>query len=150
MPVTVHSPADVVRWMIVGLGLGTDPSAAAAWPVYAEGEPPAPDETITVYTTDGVDSPRTMSDGATNGTCGFQVRVRSVRHDSGFQKASEIANKLTDPEFVRNLTVTVGASDYLVYSVDYTGNVIPLGKESPDSRRSLFTVNAQVTFDPAD
>jgi len=144
---TSYSAGDVVARLIVQLGLGTDPQANGLWPVYSEGEPPTPDDVITVYTTDGVDSPRTMPDGELNGTDGLQVRVRSVRHDSGFEKASEIASALTDASLVRRITVAVDGVDHLVHSVDYVGNVIPLGKESPSSRRSLFTINAQVMFD---
>lgn len=144
---TTHSPADVIRRLLIQLTLGTDPAAGEAWPVYAEGEPPTPDNVITVYTTGGVDSPRTMPDGDSNGTVGFQVRVRSVDHATGFLRASLIADTITAADSVRRVTVAVGGYTHLVHSVDYVSNVTPLGKESPNSRRNLFTVNAQAMID---
>lgn len=140
------SPADVVRWILVALGVGTDPELGSAWPVYCSSEPDRPDNSITVYDTDGTDNGRTMVDGKLQRLFGFQVRVRSDSHGTGWTKADAIQTALA--ESVYQETVTVNGRSYLVHAVSRIGDVLPLGKESPTSKRSLFTLNAGVTVRP--
>lgn len=138
-----HSPADVVRQLLVDLGLGTEPSAAGAWPVYATGEPASPDAVITVYDTAGTNDGRSMVSGELFGHAGVQVRVRAATHAAGWTKADTVQEALAEDVYQR--TVHVGAATYLVHSLNRIGDVLAIGKESPTSKRSVFTLNMVVS-----
>jgi hypothetical protein len=144
MPGTLlYSPADVIRQMFIDLQQGSDPAGNTAWPVYAADEPSTPDNVITVYDTDGRDDGRTMPDGERQEHHGFQVRVRADDHPTGYAKARAIAVALDQSVTQRsvNLAGGQGTHGYVVWSVSRTSDVLALGKEAPDSRRKLFTVN---------
>lgn len=135
-----HSPADIIRNLLVNLGLGTTPSAAGSWPVYAEREPDAPDSVITVYNTAGRKDGRVQVGGEVQEHHGFQVRIRAANPVTGYTKAQAIAIALD--ETVYQDTVTISAATYLVHAVSRVGSVLALGKETPTSKRNLFTINA--------
>lgn len=144
MPVLPHSPADVLRQLLVDLGLGSEPAALSLWPVYATSEPSSPDNCLTTYDTTGLTDARLMVTGEAPVHHGFQVRVRSADHQSGWAKANAVRTALA--ESVYQHTVHVGASAYLVHAVARIGDVLTLGSESPTSKRRLFTLNAVVTL----
>ncbi len=136
----LHSPADVLATLLVTLGAATDPEAATLgdWPVYVDSEPPTPDDVLTVYDTTARTFGRSMIDGETLLHEGVQVRVRATDHTTGLIKARAIRQKLDEVVHLNN--VTVDGTDYLVWSVDTT-SLLKLGKETPTSKRSLFTIN---------
>jgi hypothetical protein len=141
----LHSPADILRRLLVSLGLGTLPSAGGAWPVYApEFSADAPDNAIVVKDTAGRTHGRTMPDGQRQGQDGAQIMVRAKDHVTGYPKAIAIAIALN--QSVYDAGVTVGAARYLVHSV-YCGDVLGLGKDDPTAERNLFTVNALLDVD---
>ena len=137
-----HSAADIVQQMLVDLGVATDPDLdpLQAWPVYASGEPATPDQCVTIYDTEGRQHGRLMTDGSIQEHLGFQVRVRSKDHSAGWLRADLIRATIAQDVYLR--VVTVSAVSYLVQCVAMLGNILTLGKESPTSKRSLFTVNA--------
>lgn len=141
-----HSPADVVRQLLVDLGLCSDPGAGFAWPAYASAEPPAPDEAVTVYDTAGTSFGRSMATGARSENPGVQVRVRARDHRTGWAKARQIARLLDTGTLWR--AVTVGTAAYCVQDFGRTSDVLALGKEVPNSKRSLFTVNGTLCYRP--
>ena len=146
MPVTDHSPADIVRWLMVRAGVGTDPTVSGAWPVWVSKEPTTPDNLIKVSDTQGVDGSRSMVDGDQIAWNGFQVMVRAVDHPTGWQKVNAIRTAfLTDANFKRTV-VTVEGQRYAVQAVVRVGQVIPLGEEKPVSSRNLFTLNAMLSY----
>lgn len=146
MPTTTYySPADIVRRLLISLGAGVSPSNGALWPVYATSEPGTPDNVVTVYDTAGLDDGRAMVDGELFRHLGFQVRVRSIDHRSGWDKASEIQNLLARSTY-DEVVAMPDDTRYLIHCVSRIGDVIALGKEVPNSKRSLFTVNATVTL----
>lgn len=134
-----HSPADVIRRLLIQLGLGSDPPAAP-WPVYAGKEPGVPDNVITVRTTEGTDDGRDMISGEVWGHPGFQVRVRASDYVTGRTKADAIGDALATG--VYQTVVAIGASRYFVHAVTHIGDVIDLGAETPSSQREVFTLNA--------
>lgn len=145
MPQTLtHSPAKILRQLLIDLSLGTLPSANGSWPVYATHEPNLPDNCITVYDTVGTDDGRSMITGELWGHDGFLVRVRAADHDTGWLKADAIQTGLAESVYDR--TVHVSGSTYLVHAVTRIGDVLTLGTESPTSKRSLFTINATVSL----
>lgn len=131
-----HSPADVVRHVLIGLGLGT---ASGAWPVFVDSEPNAPDNCVTVYDTQGLDQGRDMNSGEMLGPVGFQVRIRAADHQTGWAKADAIAEMMAKSVYQRQ--VAISGRVYVVHAISRVGNVIRLGKEQ-NGNRSLFTVNA--------
>jgi Bacteriophage minor capsid protein len=154
------SPADVVRWLLVHLGestimmpngqtipagLATDPNLdpQQPWPCYASDEPDGPDSVITVYDTQGRDDGRSMIDGERYEHHGIQIRVRAVTHREGYLKARQIAVAID--QAVINKYVAFGDGTGRAYNIpciSRTSNVIPLGKDTPNTKRRIFTINA--------
>ena len=144
MPGTLdHTPADIVRELLIGLALGTDPDDSGAWPVFSPNEPDLPDEMIAVSDTQGRDGGRTAPDNERAEHQGIQVMVRGKTSPRGWVKANAIAIAL---DTVWNRNVTMDSSEYTVYGIMRTGNVLPLGKAVPESRRWMFSINAIVSI----
>ena len=141
MPGTLaHSPGDILRRVIIDLGLGIDPETNASentWPVYAEGESDKPDTAITVRTTVGVAGPRMMINGEYNDADGVQVRIRAGNHTTGWVKAKAVDQALCALSLK---TISFGSASYLVWSLSRSGTINPLGNE-PGNKRKLFTIN---------
>lgn len=139
----LHSPADIIRRMLIALGEGADPPATP-WPIYTAAEPDNPDNVITTYDTAGRKDGRAMIDGTTWEHHGIQVRIRSTTHSVGWIKARELARAL---DAVNWDTILIDASEYLVHAVSRE-TILTLGKNVPTSKRSLFTINAVVSLKP--
>lgn len=140
-----HSPADVIRYLIIQLGSGSNPDASLAWPVYAAKEPNLPDNCITVFDTEGRDDGRTSPDGERQEFHGVQVKIRATTHALGWDKARDIAVSLD--EEVLNETVAIGSSRYVVTAVTRTSGVLVVGSDTPSSNRRIFTFNAVVSVE---
>lgn len=138
-----HSPADISRAVLVNAGAGTDPSANTAWPIYAAGEPSSPDECITVYDTSARSDGRSMKDGEQWYHFGIQVRIRTKTHQGGFVKAWAV-KKIMD-ESINQLNISVSSDLYYFHCFTNT-NITYAGKETPTSKRSIFTINCYVTL----
>lgn len=138
-----HSPADIVRRLLIALGLGADPPSSS-WPIFAAHEPDLPDNCITVYDTAGVAQGRSMISGELFGTSGFQVRVRAKDHTTGWTKADAIQTDMA--KAVYQEVVTISGTRYLVHAIVKIGDVLALGTESPTSKRHVFTINAQAVL----
>lgn len=137
-----HSPADILRWALIDLGLGLEPPTNP-WPIYASSEPDVPDNCITVYDTIGIDDGRIMFDGNLQQHQGVQVRIRSKDHAVGWTKAAVIRSNLARE--VYDASIIIDSASYLLHSVNRISNVIALGKEIPTSKRSIFVINAIVS-----
>lgn len=142
--VLLHSPADVLRWTLVALGVATDPTLTTllAWPAYAADEPDKPDDCVTVYDTTPVTDGFT-GDGEGLFHRGFQVRIRSSSAAAGAAKAEAVVKALN--ESVAWRTVTVGGTGYNVAAVSCNAPQ-PLGKDSPNTRRKVFVINGTVAL----
>lgn len=139
-----HSPAEVVRAVLLEKALGSSPDLAPlqAWPIYVGGEPGSPDSVITVYGTAGVDHGREIVEGEVTGPYGFQIRLRSNDYPTGRDKIETIWDTLSQSTY--RVPVSVGSQDYFVHAIVRFGDILELGKESPNSKRSLFTFNAMI------
>ena len=137
-----HSPADIVRRLIIGLGLGEDPAptGTADWSVYVGAEPESPDACITVFDTEGRLAGSVQHNGDVQEYHGIQVRVRAATYPTGYAKARAIAVSL-DTDVERD-PVTVDGASYCACSVARTSDVIALGQDKPASRRQVFVFNA--------
>lgn len=140
-----HSQADLVRWLIIDLGEGSDPLDSLAWPVSATMEPHTPDNCITVYDTEGFNTGRDLVSGRILEKPGIQVRLRSVDHKTGYVKMMALRRALS--EGWRNRLVTVDTTTYLIYSLVKFSPIASLGKESSSGRR-LFTFNCLINAIP--
>lgn len=140
-----HSPADIIGGLLIFLEVGTGPEDNDLWPVFVAGEPARPDNCITVYDTQGQDDGRAMVDGELIDHNGFQIMIRAKDHRTGYLKADEIRTALA--KLTYNVSVYLDSSVYLVYCVTKIGQILCLGKESPTSKRSLFTINAMVPLE---
>lgn len=135
-----HQVADVIRWLLIQEGLGTDPASNADWPVYCNRELDNPGRCITVYDTEGTSDGRAMATGRLLEHPGIQVRVRAEDGRTGRAKIDAVREALA--EAVYDELVRVDSSRYVVQCLARIGNVLPLGKVEPNTRRNAFTLNA--------
>ncbi len=143
-----HSPARIVAELLIHAGYGTDPERTIGgnWPVYVGKEPDEPDEIIKVSFTQGRDFGDT-ADNERQEWHGIQVMVRSLNEEEGFYKIQRIALFLdqvhrTLVDIAQIEEAGTGTTEYVLNGITRTTNVLPLGSESPQSQRQLFTVNA--------
>lgn len=144
-----RSPSEVVQQLLIDGGVCTEGGQGGAWPAFATSEPDdldgLADEIVVTYDTQGIDDLRTMNDGKLYAHHGVQVLVRAATHGRGYGKASAIRAYLS--ESVRQTYTTVaGDARYLVHAVTKIGDVIPIGRDSPTSKRLMFTVNVTVAM----
>lgn len=140
-----HSPADILRRLLINLGLGTLPTTTVtSWPIRAHNESDTPDNQITIYDTVGKKNGRTMFDGEVQEHHGFQIRIRSSNSVDGYTKARAIAVTLDEVIYQNN--VVIGGTTYCVHSVTRTTDVIAIGKEaSTPTKRSIHTINGLIS-----
>jgi len=140
----VHSPADILRYLMIELGLGTLPSANGSFPVYVDQEPDKPDSAITLFDTTGRSQGKDHPTGELQRHPGIQIKVRTARASTAYTKADAIVVSLT--ESVDKETVSVETSSYSVQSVTVTSGPIRLGKETLTSKRNSFTINVVISL----
>lgn len=134
----LHSPAEVIRQLIVDLGVGNDPPSPE-WPAYASFGPATGDDLIAVLDGRSKGFGRTMADGERQQHYGYRILIRSSTHAAGYARASALQNLLDQ---VSQRTVVVEGTPYLVHSVNRQDEVDPSGKDRPSSARSLFSLTA--------
>jgi hypothetical protein len=135
----IHSPAEVIRQLLIDYGVGTLPSTNQNWPVYATAEAATLDRTITVLDTTGIEDGRLMPTGEAPVHHGIQVIVRSRDHQEGYRRATRIRE--TFARQVNNDVVVVEDTTYRVPCMTKIGAILPLGKDVPVSGRSRFSLN---------
>lgn len=142
-----HSPADILRYLLIAHGIGTYPSGRSnpEWSIFVDNEPNSPDGVITVYNTIGRTLNRTQPDGQISEMHGIQVRVRSSLSDDGWAKIRTIAIELDEQTYQE--TVTIGSATYCVHSFSRTGQIIPFpGKDAETpTKRSIHVFNGLLT-----
>ena len=143
-----HSLAEIMQQLLIDLNLGTMPGPPhGTWPVFATGEPTDPEDVISVRDTQGIQFGRHMGDGEFYEDQGAIIRVRAATHVAARTKIFAITDALD--KTVYRTYVTVGGIGYCVHSVQRTGRPIPIGKESPVSRRTVFVLNVLVSVKEA-
>lgn len=143
--VLLHSPADIAGQTLVDLSIGTNGGATprGLWPVYVTSEAAEPDNAIFVTDTSPQDDGRSMVSGERWEHFGIQVKIRATTAKVGYTKAKTI-QKAMDESIYGHL-VNLDSSKYRVECFTKT-RLLKLGKETPNSIRSLFTVNALVSI----
>lgn len=141
-----HSPADILRYIIIAHGLGFLSSGIdnpVDWTVYADIEPDAPDNCITVYNTIGRRHKRLQATGRIHEHHGIQIRIRSRTPALGYNKARDIA--VTLDEDVYKEQVTIGTSVYCLHSFSRAGDIIPFPRDTiTPTKRIIHTFNGLV------
>lgn len=137
MTTLTHPPSQIIRQLLIDLGIAGEPTAE--WPAFHGREPAAPDDCITIYTTQGTVQSRIMVDGKIVEKRGLQVRVRAGTESAGWLRADLIRTTLTQNVYKK--VVHVGSSNYLVHSADRFGEIMNIGTESPKNIRIIHTMN---------
>lgn len=146
----IHTGANIVREMLVALGLGNMPSNpnAHTWPITVAQEPTAPDNAITVYDTTPMPQGRLQPTGKFIDHAGFMVQVRCSDSQQGKIKIDAIMTALM--ESVKRTTVTVsdkyGTAAYLVTAVTKRSGPNTLGRDEGNQNRFLFTLNCTASI----
>jgi hypothetical protein len=134
----LHSPADVLRWLLISLRAGTNPDDGDNWPIFASNEPDSPDNLIVLYDTEGLGDGRVQRGGEAAKHHGVSVQVRGNDDPTTWLKMDEVAGAVT--ESTHNTLVDIGDDQYIVYAVTIKSGPIALGRE-PGTNRFLFTIN---------
>lgn len=135
-----HSPAKIIKQLLIGLSLGTEPISDDEWPIYKNNVPDGDDvedNAIGVIDTAGLISERIQFNGRHVEKHGIQILVRAESESIGSAKSSAIARALDE---VYRLTVTIGLDVYVVHDINRTSDVIRLGPETETDRRR-FSIN---------
>ena len=146
----LHGPADVFRWLLVQMNLGSDPTLwetgkGQDWPVQESTEPDQPDNCITVYDTTPRRDARMMTTGETYYHWGMQIRIRAQFKPYAAAKVHRM--KVFLDQGVDQATVVVPATDAYPYSAQYlvpacsSNEPIYLGSDSPRTKRYVYTLN---------
>jgi len=134
-----HPVADIVRQLLVDLGIASD---GGDWPAYYANMPDAPDNCMAVYDTEALDVKRGHPTGVTAMIYGIQVLVRAKDTRTAYLKTKEI-NRAFDEDVYRD-EVTLDESVYLVQAISRMGAENPLGPEGA-TKRQLYSTNARVS-----
>lgn len=144
MPGTLaDSPAAILAQLLVDEGLAND-YTSTTWPVFVGAEPSEPDACITVRDYGAQLGSWSQTTGEPHERHLVQVRVRATTHPLGWGKIRDITESLG---VIYHATVTVGANDYCVETINRPGGITPLGFES-GTKRQLFTLNVLVLIRP--
>jgi len=141
-----HAPSQILAKYLVDQAVFTDPAEMAEWPLF---ENLLPDDPSTVgvlaaaiYDSVGVKQGRHM-DGGNVFFPGLQIRMRSQRPPEAHTKAQLVEATL---EAVKQTSVVVESSTYLLANVSQTGPLLFIGyEEFGRARRPLHTLNFLIT-----
>lgn len=139
-----NSPSEIIAYLVINLGKGTNPNASSSWPVYVDFSPESPDNLIVINTEAGRLSGKDHVEGDVPEHVGFQVAVRSSSFSSGEQKARDIA--ITFDEQVSQKLITISGTSYIISSITRRSSVINPTRNISNSRRNLFTFHATTTI----
>lgn len=150
MAALTHSPAQIIRFLLIAAGGGVLPSNGGSWPIFAWQEPDQPDNVATLYDTSGKMDGR-VHDGEQQQHEGVQLRVRSAIANDGNNKIRALV-EILDKQVLNTLVVCnnvpgPGTSSYRVHSVTRPGTILSIGKDTPTTKRAIFTCNLLVSVE---
>lgn len=138
----LHSPANILRYLLIDLAQGTLPSDGSTWPIHVGQEADNPDQTITVYNTEGRTDGRMMEDGEVVEFPGILVRIRSPSSETGYTKAEAIKVALDE---AYRVSVTIDSTTYTIQAATRVGTVNSLGRDVQRTKMFLYTLNYLLT-----
>lgn len=139
--VLLHPPERILVQLLVDAGQAAA-YTATPWPAFWDAEPDSPDDCMTITGTLGMVDGIDQVTGRIDEHHGFQLRVRSSRAQDGYAKVMAVRAYMAAN--VAYQLVNVLGTQYTVYAIK-PGGILPLGKDTPRSKRSLFTVNGLMT-----
>ena len=147
-----HSPADILRWLLVNAGQladptvvsGTPPLPTGNWPGYVAVEPNLPDNCVTLFDTDGTPDGRAMPTGLVYYHYGCQLRVRSTTQNAGYVEAKALQQYISESILMN--TVVIAGNSYLVHCCSGIGEPVRIGQDRPNSGRFLHTLNLMIAL----
>jgi hypothetical protein len=141
----LHEPQDVLRKLLVDLLMGVHPTTSPVgdWPIYCNKEPNLPDNCLTVFGDQGLDSGRVMQ-GDRIQFPGFQIRARSNTPQAGYVKMSAICVAIDNDATRQNVTMADGT----VYRMKWVtrDRVMPLNQNKPNSRNYVHVLNGSMSL----
>lgn len=145
MSAPVHSPAYVLRRLLITLGVAVD-SQTGDWSAYTGFLPDDPDTAIATYDTAGQKDGRMMATGETLIHPGAQIRVRSSDYSAAYARAKAIADGV-DVVLMASVVMTNPDETWIVHAISRQGDIINMGMEGEgDRRRHNFTINVTMTL----
>ncbi len=152
MTALTDSPSDIVRKMLVDLGVSSEPTfdpgppvryTGGPWPAFSGAEPQMPDNCITAYWTTDQDDGGDMH-GNLYFHYGVQLRFRGDARDALKAKAHAVQLAVFQVACVnRHVTVTASGKSYTVVAA-IPGPILDLGMNAPNDKRFLMTCNLRV------
>lgn len=135
----LHPPAKILVQLLVDAGQVSPYTSLTDWPMFWDAEPDSPDDCVTAHDTAGVVDSIDQVVGEIMEHRGFQLRVRSSKPDVGYAKIEALRAYMVAS--VKNQLVNVNGTQYVVYALAMRQAILPLGKDVPNSKRSVFTTN---------
>ena len=134
----LHPPAEILVQLLVDAGQ-VAAYDATPWPMFWDQEPDSPDNCVTAFGTAGIVDGVSQIDGEIWEHHGFQLRVRSSKPADGYAKIAALRSYMS--KSVSYQLVNVAGTQYTVYALVMRQAIMPLGKDTPHSKRSIFTTN---------
>jgi hypothetical protein len=145
-----NSPAEVTAAWLIQVGDAGDPTSWSSgtgntlWPVFTQGEPFTPDQLIVCKDTVGQDDGEEMVTLDLLYHYGIQIMVRAQDHLTGYIKACQIREDMAKKGGGITVAPLGSSHTYQIWCFAHIGPVLPLGKQVPTTKRSLFTINAML------
>lgn len=127
-----HSPTEITRQLM----LVADPSEQ----VFVGGEPPTPDDVITLFDTEGTSDGRIQINGQLQQHYGLQLRFRATDYPTGWRKANQWRTFLSE-QVNQDVVTMPDLSQFLVWCYAKIGQVLCLGTGGGSDKRFYFTLN---------
>lgn len=153
-----HSPADVIRYMLIEKGHGVLPSTNVdnnPWPIYVDQQPAyglnVPEEIVVIYNTQGQQFGRLHNSGRIPTHPGFQLLVRSKGSQSGYNKSVELETALNEDVFRESVLIAPfdsPVSEYLVQSCQQRTSILPIGEDRDNQNLYLHSLNYTTVISP--
>lgn len=154
-----HAPREVVRALLIQLGVGTDGQSYAAWPVFHGMEPNDPDNCITLFDDDSTHHGRTQVNGEVQEHYNVEIRVRAAGVTTGTalqhgsqavrSKINSIVRALDQQVRMTNVNVTNemgNTTPYVVHAASRNGGVADLGRQRENKERYVNTVSYSIAI----
>ena len=138
----LHSPADIVRYLLIDAGYGTLPVDSGDWPILIGIHTDTPDRQIALFEEVGTDDGRNMITGTPHEHPGVQVSVRGHDYQESYAKIQAVAVYLDSVSFA---TVTIASTSYTVQAFTRQNNCVYLGQEKPETRRNMWVFSTTMT-----
>tara|TARA_R110000824_G_scaffold5196_7_gene24127 strand:+ start:873 stop:1334 length:462 start_codon:yes stop_codon:yes gene_type:complete len=146
-----HTPSEIVAQLLIDLDLSSDPEETGTgtvsdFPIFIAFFPDTPNNSLCISDTDGVLLSRDMVEGETVDRYGLQIRsrVKTTEYTSGYNKLAEMRQVFS--EDVLDNQVELESTQYIIHNLRVTGTILVSGKESPQSKRNLFSLNLLATI----